>query len=316
VGKSVGRELAELNRLAWRLAGGGCLALAVGVAGGWWVSGRVLRPVAAIAATASSITAADMSQRIDTSTIDQELVELGEVLNQTFGRLEAAFDRQVRFTADASHELRTPLAVLYSHAELALSRPRSVEEYRDALKRSLHAATRMRALVDGLLTLARADAGKLDLSRKPVDLGRLAEEVVDQYGPQAERAKVQLSAEVPDRPVLVSGDAPLLSRVAENLVANALRHVPPGGRVTVATAAKGERAILTVSDTGSGIRAEDRPRIFERFYRADKARSRASGGSGLGLAICKSLVEAHGGTIRFTSNPAVETTFVVELPGS
>jgi heavy metal sensor kinase len=314
VGKPVGRELAELTRLAWQLAGGSALALAVGLAGGWWVSARVLRPVAAIAATASSITATRMSQRIDTSTIDQELVGLAEVLNETFGRLEAAFERQVRFTADASHELRTPLAVLYAHAELALSRSRSEDEYRDALRRCLQAAARMRALVDGLLTLARADAGKLDLARKPVDLGRLAEEVVDQHGPPAERAKVILSADVPDQPVVVSADAPLLSRVAENLVANALRHVPPGGRVTVGVSAKGRRALLTVTDTGSGIGEADRPRIFERFFRADKARSRASGGSGLGLAICKSLVEAHGGTIRFTSRPGIETTFVVELP--
>jgi two-component system, OmpR family, sensor kinase len=314
VGKSTRREFAELDGFAWRLAGSGVVALAVGLVGGWLISTRILRPLATISATAASISATNLSRRLDTANVDRELAELAGVLNEMFGRLEASFERQVRFTADASHELRTPLAVLYSHAELALARPRSEEDYRDTLKSCLNAAARMRALVDGLLTLARADAGRLDLARQPLDLCRVAEEAAEQYAQQANQAGVALAAEVPDRPVRVSGDAVFLARVAENLLANALRHTPAGGQVRVAVAEEKGRALLSVADTGSGIPTEDQPRIFERFFRVDKARSRASGGLGLGLAICKSLTEAHGGTIRFTSQPGQGTTFVVDLP--
>ena len=140
--------------------------LAVGLAGGWLASARILRPVAAISATASAISATNLSERIDAAAVDRELADLAGVLNATFDRLEAAFERQARFTADASHELRTPLAVLRSQAQLALSRPRSAEEYRKSIEECLRAAERMTALVEGLLTLARADAGKLDLRQR------------------------------------------------------------------------------------------------------------------------------------------------------
>jgi two-component system, OmpR family, sensor kinase len=314
VGKVTRRDFGELNGFAWRLAGSGLVALAVGLLGGWLISTRILRPLATISATAASISATNLSRRLDTRNVDRELAELAGVLNEMFGRLEASFERQVRFTADASHELRTPLAVLYSHAELALARPRSEEDYRDTLQSCLSAAARMRALVDGLLTLARADAGRLELARQPLDLCRVAEEVAEQYAQQATQVGVTLAADVPERPVRVSGDAVFLARVAENLLANALRHTLAGGQVRVSVAEEGGRALLSVTDTGCGIPTEDQPRIFERFLRVDKARSRASGGSGLGLAICKSLVEAHGGTIRFTSQPGQGTTFVVDLP--
>jgi two-component system sensor histidine kinase BaeS len=162
--------------------------------------------------------------------------------------------------------------------------------------------------------LARADAGRLDLDLKPVDLRQLVEETADQFQPQAERGGIGLSAEVADEPVTAAVDPLLLGRVLENLTANALRHTPKGGSVTLRARVKIRRAVLEVSDTGEGIALEDQPRLFERFFRADKARSRASGGNGLGLAICKSLVEAHGGTIGFQSVPSEGTTFMVELP--
>src|SRR5262249_46143957 len=154
--------------------------------GGWLISARILRPVAAISATASAISATNLSQRLDPQAVDRELAELAGVLNAMFDRLEAAFERQARFTADASHELRRPLAVLRSHAELALSRPRSAEEYRQTLETCLRAEGRMTALVEGLLTLARADAGKLDLLRQPVDLRQVTEESVALFRPLAE----------------------------------------------------------------------------------------------------------------------------------
>jgi heavy metal sensor kinase len=314
VGRSVERELFELRRLAWQLAGGGVLAMAVGLVGGWWVSSRILRPVAAIADSAAAISATNLSQRIDAAHLDSELVGLAYVLNDAFARLEGSFERQVRFTADASHELRTPLAVLSAHAESALARTRTDEEYRDAMRAVQRAAVRMRKLVDGLLTLARADAGKLDLSRKLVDLRSVVEEAADHYLPAAQKAGVELLTEAPNTPMRISGDAAFLGRVAENLIDNALRHTPAGGRVTASLGAEGGRAVLAVSDTGSGIPEADLPRVFERFYRADAARSRKSGGVGLGLAICKGIVEAHGGTIAVASQPGRGTTVRVELP--
>jgi heavy metal sensor kinase len=314
VGHSIAGELAELNTLAWRLAAASAVALGGGLLGGWWAASRALRPINAISKTASQISATQLSERIDTTRIDRELSDLARVLNATFARLEGEFARQARFTADASHELRTPLAVLYSQVELALSRPRSADEYQEALKRCLNAASRMRGLVDGLLTLARADSGRLDLERRPLDLRHLAEEIVEQHRPDAERAGIDLRAELSDRKVEITGDATFLTRVIENLVTNALRHTPKGGSVSVCVTAEKESAVLCVADTGSGIPLEDQPRIFERFFRADQARSRSSGGNGLGLAICKSVVEAHGGTIRFASQPGVQTEFVVSLP--
>jgi two-component system OmpR family sensor kinase len=194
VGQSVRRQQEELRTFAWQLAGAGALVLAIGLSGGWFVSARILRPVAAISATASAISAANLSGRIDATTLDEELLSLAQVLNAMFDRLEAAFERQARFTADASHELRTPLAILRSHAELSLSRPRSVEEYKETLEASLRAATRMTGLVEGLLTLARADAGKLDLERKVFDWRTVVQENIDLVRPLAESKSVNLTA--------------------------------------------------------------------------------------------------------------------------
>jgi two-component system OmpR family sensor kinase len=313
VGKPAAREFNELRTLAWQLSLGGLAALGLGLVGGWWVSARVLKPISAISSTAAAISAANLSERIETADIDRELVDLAEVLNATFARLQTQFERQVRFTADASHELRTPLAVVFSNVELALSRPRTVEEYQETLKRCKLAAARMRGLVDGLLTLARVDAGRLDLDLQPIDLRPLIEETVDHFQLQAERGGIELAGEIVDDTVTAAVDPLLVSRVLENLTANALRHTPAGGRVTLIARMSGARPRLEVNDTGAGIALEDQPRIFERFFRADKARSRASGGNGLGLAICKSLVESLHGTISFHSVVGTGTTFVVEF---
>ncbi len=290
------------------------MVLAVGLAGGWLISRSITRPIAAIAGTASEISARNLARRIETTNIDRELVGLATILNDMFSRLEGAFERQSRFTSDASHELRTPLAVIHSHAELALSKPRTAEEYRETLAACLKAASRMATLVDGLLMLARADAGRLDGQFREVDLRSVVEEVVDQYRPQAETSRIALSTSL-DEPAPVRGDPALLARVSSNLLSNALRYTPAGGRVHVAlSAAGGDGAVLAVEDSGCGIPAEDQDKVFERFFRADKARSRSQGGNGLGLAICKTLVEAHHGTIGFKSAPDRGTRFEVRLP--
>jgi heavy metal sensor kinase len=312
VGRSVQKELAELHTLVWQLAAAGAVVLVVGLAGGWLVSARILQPVGAIAATASAISITNLSERIDPAAVERELEELAHVLNATFDRLEAAFERQARFTADASHELRTPLAIIRSHAQLALGRPRSADEYRRAVTACLHASDRMAALVDGLLILARADAGKFDLEQRPVDLRRLTEETLALFRPLAAGQDVSLAANL--RPALVLGDAGRLAQVLTNLLNNAVRYNRPGGTVRVRLGTRDNAVALTVADTGRGIPEADRSHVFERFYRADAARSRASGGTGLGLAICKTILEAHGGLIAFTSELDQGTTFEVRLP--
>jgi heavy metal sensor kinase len=314
VGCRIGKANDELVAFVWQLAGTGVAVLALGLTGVWVIARRIFRPVDAIAAAASRISAENLSERIDTVPLDAELVGLGRVLNDAFARLEASFERQARFTADASHELRTPLSVVRSRAELALSRPRGPEEYRDALAACLAAAERMSGLVERLLILARADAGWPGMKRAPVHLDRVVAEVIGQLASVAADKKVAVERDLV--PARVTGDAEALTRVCVNLVTNAIQYNRPAGQVRVAIRVADGQVTLSVADTGIGIPEADRPRVFERFYRADKARSRASGGTGLGLSICKATVEAHGGTITFAANPEGGSTFLISLPGA
>ena len=302
----------KLGEFLWTLvaAGGGVLLLALG--GGWFLAGRALAPVERMTQSASAINAANLAERIDTARTPAELAALARTLNEAFDRLQGAFERQSRFTADASHELRTPLSILLSHAELALKKERSPAEYREALETSQRAATRMKAVVEGLLTLARADAGSLRLRRDPVDLKRAVEEAAAMLRPSADARNVTLETKA--EPATVTGDLDRLQEAVLNLATNAIRYNREGGRVEIGLRTEGTSAVLTVADTGIGIPEADRPHIFERFYRVDKARSREVGGSGLGLSITKWIVEAHQGTIAFESRENEGTTFTVRLP--
>jgi heavy metal sensor kinase len=314
VRQPIGRLQQQLRNFFWLLTAAGAVVLVVGLAGGWWLSGRILQPLGAIAQTASKISASHLDERIDDKSLDVELVELAQVLNAMFARLREEFDRQARFTADASHELRTPLAVLLGQVELALSRPRSVEEYQAALKSCQQAATRMRSLVDGLLVLARADADRLEVQKTPLDLRPLLRDALDQFLAPAEKANIRLLADWPEQPVRVLGDRLFLSRVLTNLLANALRYTPSGGGIRLAVTTEERAAVLKVRDSGCGIPPEHREKIFTRFYRVDDARARDTGGVGLGLAICKSIIIAHGGSIDVESEPGQGSTFIVRLP--
>jgi heavy metal sensor kinase len=253
-----------------------------------------------------------MSERIDEKNVDTELAGLAQVLNQTFDRLQEAFDRRSQFTADASHELRTPLAVMRSQAELTLSRPREKQEYREALEACLRAAERMTGLVDRLLTLARSDAAGTNIERTNFDFDRLVAEVIAEYEPLARQKGIVLKADIDPAPV--SGDADALAQVVGNLIGNAIQYNRPKGVVRVQLTQSPLGTKLAVVDTGVGISNTDRPHVFERFYRVDQARSRSSGGSGLGLAICKAIVESHQGTIGFDSVEGEGSTFWVMLP--
>lgn len=312
VGRSIQWVVASQHASGWLIAACGWAVLALGVVGGGWLSGRTLRPIATMSVTAKSISAENLSHRIDLMETDSELGQLAGVLNQTFDRLQGAFEHQQRFTADASHELRTPLAVIMSQVELALCKPRSNDEYRVALEACQRASRRMRSLIDSLLLLARFDSGHPDLQRRSVDLAELATESVELLRPLADEKQVTLSREV--SPVSFVGDRERLAQVITNLVANAIRYNQEGGRVAVRVERVNGHALVSVSDTGIGIPPAELPHIFERFYRVDKARARADGGSGLGLAICRSVVQAHGGEIIARSEPESGTVLEVRLP--
>jgi heavy metal sensor kinase len=311
VGQPVRRELHDSAMFAWRLGAVGLAVVLLGLAGGWVVASRVVKPIAAMSETATAISAADMSRRINTDRIDAEMAGLADSLNGAFDRLAGAFARQSQFTADASHELRTPLAVIRTNAELALNKERSIDEYKAAIKTCLQASRRMSGIVDGLLALARADAGT-EVPKREMRLDQLVTEVVESLQPLAKAQNVTVSCEA--QPVKFVGDVEGLGRLVNNLVGNAIKYNRPGGSVNVTLHPDKGGIELNVSDTGIGIPEEDLGHIFERFYRVDKARTRTTGGAGLGLAICQSVVDAHGGTIVVQSKNGSGTTFTISLP--
>ncbi len=317
VGSDVSHSMQRLTEALIQLIVIGCSVLALGLLGGWWLAGKVIQPIARISHTAEQITAKSLSERIDTTHMDLELQSLSGTLNSMLGRLEDSFERQSQFTADASHELRTPIAVLLSHCELALCRQRSDDEYRHTIATCQTAAQRMQNLVDGLMTLARADAGELELQHTPVDLHALATETQHMFTPLAQTLNVAMHLE--GESAVCIADALRISQVLSNLLHNAILYNQPSGQVTMTTAVEGACVLFCIQDMGSGIPAEALPHLFDRFYRVDQARARHSederrGGSGLGLAICKSIVDAHGGTLTVTSQVSQGSQFELRLP--
>jgi len=311
-GRSFAPDLAAMRRLALWLTVAGTTVLLLGLAGGWWVATRAIRPIDAISATAVRIANGDLSQRISTADTDNELGRLAGVLNSTFARLEAAFTQQARFTSDASHELRTPVSVILSQTQTALSRERTSPEYREALEACQRAARRMKALTESLLQLARLDAGQEPMKRERFDLARVARECVELVRPLAAERGLQIHCQVSTLECV--GDAERLGQVITNLLTNAIHFNRDQGEVRLSARTEDGAVLLTVADTGQGIPAEDIPHLFERFYRVDKSRSRIQGRNGLGLAICKAIVEAQGGTIEVASQVGVGSICTVRLP--
>lgn len=314
VGRSVAAEQADFRKLAATLVVIGCGVLAAGLVGGWWLATRAIRPVEDISATAEKIAAGDLSQRIGTTETDSELGRLASVLNSTFARLDAAFAQQARFTADAAHELRTPVAVILTQTQSALARERPAAEYRETLEACQRATQRMRRLIESLLELARLDAGQEPFHRGECDLSRIAADCIEIMRPLAQTRGIQIHAELPA--ATCRGDADRLTQVVMNLLSNAIEYNHDGGEVRLATKHSDGTATLTVSNTGCGIPAEDLPHIFERFHRADKARSGTAAHSGLGLAISKTIADAHGGTLDAVSEEGNGSTFKLRIPAA
>jgi len=310
-GHSLAPELKELRKTAWTLGavGGGILLL--GLAGGWWLASRAIRPIRGISDTAAKISAGDLSQRIDAADRESELGELASVLNSTFARLEAAFAQQKQFASDAAHELRTPISVLLTQTQSALNRERSGEEYRQSLQACQRAAQRMRRLIESLLELARLDAGQEKMKQSRFSLSDLIQERVHEILPLAEQRGIKIDCDLPE--VECSGDSERLGQVITNLLTNAVHYNRDEGKIMLDLTAQNGTVVVGIADTGEGIPADELPNLFKRFYRADK--SRTDGRSGLGLAISKAIVEAHGGSIAVMSEWEKGTRFEIKLPG-
>jgi len=283
---------------------------------GYWLSHRALAPVDALARTARTISGRNLANRLEKLNTGDELQRLSDTLNEMLDRIETAFLRIAEFTADASHELRTPIALIHTEAELALRRSRNESEYREALRHILQEADRTTRLVEELLALARADSGSEALNIRPLDLLIALKESAAKWVQVAVLRNLQFEAhlEIPDLPVM--GDENALRRVIDILLDNAFKYTPAPGKVTLTAKEEQGHAIVSVEDTGMGIAPEDQSRIFERFYRVDKARSRELGGAGLGLAIAQWIVQMHKGSITVKSNAQQGSVFQLSLPSA
>jgi heavy metal sensor kinase len=309
----VGHHLEEVDEVLGRLALVMLALLPPGLIGagigGFVLAGRALAPVDQITRAAAEISERDLSRRLPVGTTD-ELGRLATTFNALITRLQWAFERQRQFTADASHELRTPLSVIRAITSQKLLRPRDPDDYERALTQIDEAAAYMTRLAQQLLVLARADAGQVVLERERLDLTELLEHVVAQV---AEASAHQITIRAVGA-VSVLGDPLRLTELFLNLVENATKHTPLDGAIEVRVERDATSALVVVRDTGAGIPPQHLPHIFERFYRADKARAREEGGTGLGLAIGRWIAEAHGGSIRAESQPGHGTTMTVRLP--
>lgn len=290
----------------------GLAIIILAVMGGWFMANRALEPVGHITRTAQEIGESDLSRRINVRSED-ELGRLASTLNRMIARLEAAFNRQRQFTADASHELRTPLAIMQAESTLALSKKRTEDEYRKSLELLSQEIVYMSAIIGKLLFLARSDAGKEPLNIEEVNIKELLSELASDVEVLAKEKGLQFILS-PLENLTIKGDRTKLRQLFLNILENAVRYTPSGGSISCSVVKKGETAIVDISDTGIGIPPEHLPHIFERFYRVDKARSRAEGGVGLGLAIAKYIAEVHGGRIEVESKVGVGSTFSVALP--
>ncbi len=283
-------------------------ALALSLAGGYMLAGRMLAPVGAMATKAREISAERLSERLPVGDPSDELGRLAMIVNETLSRLQGSFEQLRRFTADASHELRTPLTAIRTTGEVALQSPRDAAFYKDVIGSMLEEVDRLSRLVESLLTLTRADAGTMQAKRETVDLGALAKGAVETLRVLAEEREQTIAMDIDGSPA-VSVDASLLRQAAMNLVDNAIKYTPPKGEIRVTVRKAGNEAILEVSDSGPGIPREHREKIFERFYRVDPARSQ-EGGVGLGLAIARWAVVVNGGRLELVSG----STFRIVLP--
>jgi heavy metal sensor kinase len=288
-------------------------ALLLAALGGYVLAGRLLAPVGAMARQAAKIGAESLSERLSVANPDDEFGKLAAVFNQTLTRLQNAFERLQRFTADASHELRTPLTALQSVGEVALQENLDAAAYRDRIGSMLEETSRLTNLVESLLVLTRADSGRFQVNRKPTDIGALVGKAVEDMRVLAEERNQKLTADLASG-IQIPVDGDLLRQAMVNILDNAIKFTPPGGTIAVVVEDRPGVVGIEVRDSGPGIPADHQDKIFDRFYRVEKDRPRDAGGVGLGLAIAKWAVEANGGRIELESREGQGSTFRIVLP--
>lgn len=305
-------SLSELRR---DLFAGVLLVLLLASGGGYFLARKSLAPIASMNSQTQRISAENLSARLDVTNSRDELGRLATTINDLLARLESSFNEQQRFIADASHELRTPLAVLRGETEVALGKTRTIEEYQQSLWLIQDEAERLSRIVEDLFILARQPINtraafnkeRLSLNDAVKDCARAAQVLAIRKG-------IRLNLENDFPSIALNGDEELIKRMLLNLLDNAVKYTPEGGEISLALARQNGNAEIVVCDTGMGIPAADQPRVFDRFFRVDKARARALGGAGLGLSIAQWIVEVHGGEISVASVPGEGSTFTVLLP--
>jgi heavy metal sensor kinase len=289
------------------------IGLFVSSTAGHFMSRKALRPVAVLTAEARRINDRNLDIRLPVPKAKDEISDLSRTLNQMLERIDKAFASVRTFTGNASHELRTPISLMRTEIEVALYRPRDAEEYRAILGRLHQETLRMTVLVENLLSLARADGGAETITMARIRVDDLFRQVSETCECAMNQALLNFHVEVPDASLVLLGDAPGISRLLSILLENASKYTPPGGSVRLAAVAKGERIILSVHDTGIGIAPEDKPRIFDRFYRAARSGIEVPGGSGLGLSLAKWIAERHGTELIVESEPGGGSCFSFSL---
>lgn len=285
----------------------------IAASGGYWLSRRALSPVDELARTARNISGTNLDRRLPALTTGDELQRLTDTLNNMLERIELSFKRVTQFTGDASHELRTPVSLIRTEAELALRRSRGEDEYREALRHILLEAERTTGLIEQLLVLARSDSGNQSLQMEQIDLHGTLVGVVEGWSRVATIRNLQLTADL-GADLFVMGDKAALRRVTDILLDNAFKYTASPGSISLSLRREKDDVVITVRDSGIGIAGEDQAKIFDRFYRVDKARNRDGGGAGLGLAIAQWIVNQHKGSIAVESRPSEGATFRVILP--
>jgi len=287
--------------------------VSLAVAGGYWLMRRSLQPVDEITKRAEGITSTNLSERLPVIRSGDELERLSMSLNRMIERLDNAFEHINRFSADASHELRTPLTILQLELEGIAQNYRRDASLGDQIGSALEETNRMSRIVESLLTISRLDAGEVKMDKLRLDLGELAASTAGEMKLLAEEKSISLGIHV-ESGMQVLGDRVRLQQVIVNLIDNSIKYTQIGGAIKVRVLREGNSAVLEVSDNGLGIPPHSLPHVFERFYRADKARSRATGGAGLGLSIVKAICAAHNGEITVSSQEGHGSSFRVELP--
>jgi heavy metal sensor kinase len=296
------------------------LALMIASLGGQFLAYKALKPVDNITQTARLITSQNLNQRIKPPKVKDEIARLIETFNEMISRLDQSFRQIKQFTSDASHELKTPLTILKGEVEVTLRKERESPEYQQTLKSNLEEINRMSQIVDDLLLLSKADSGELRLNKEDLNLTEILNEVVSQMNILAQSKRLRIETSNHQEEVHIFGDALRIRELFLNLISNGIKYSEEGGSIRISLVKDNRYDLrnplvkIIVSDTGIGIAEEDQKRIFDRFFRVDKARSREQGGSGLGLSICKWIVEAHQGEIEVESEIGKGSSFIVKLP--